>query len=189
MIPGSPNTPKGPGVNRDPWYLRYVQGDLARRALEIDGWEAALHHHLTDQRLDFGHRPDGQRVAREFPDRRRIKSGFDELTGQPSGIRRSPSEPAPEEFAPKLGQTIPELWQQFQRASIPRAVIHVASAFDPLVGDFALAIDALGVNAEHHIYAMASPLCRFRCVHPCVQPERDGRMPEIVRPGRYLRRA
>lgn len=51
------------------------------------------------------------------------------------------------------------------------------------IGDVALAVDALGVDPEHHVYAMAGPLCGFRRMDSRVQPQRDGRVAQVVRPG------
>ncbi|GGO16534.1 hypothetical protein GCM10011574_39210 [Microbispora bryophytorum] len=58
---------------------------------------------------------------------------------------------------------------------------------DALVGHLTLPVDALGVDPEHHVYAMTGPLCGFRRVDSRIEPQRDGRRAQVVRPGRQGR--
>jgi hypothetical protein len=60
---------------------------------------------------------------------------------------------------------------RWQRARGPQSVwrsdhlvSHRQRIRNPLVRDLALAVDALGVDTKHHIYAMTGPFRRFRSI-------------------------
>ena len=106
--------------------------ELAQRARSIEliavfeTWQPVM------TGADKPERPDGQRVARKLPDRGRIETGLDELTRQPSGVRRGPRKSAPEECASKFGQTVSECRKRIHRASIPRLVDRMISSTEDM---------------------------------------------------------
>jgi hypothetical protein len=55
---------------------------------------------------------------------------------------------------------------------------------DPLVHDLLLAVDALGIDAQQNIHPVASTSCYLRSRYAAIEPERDGRVPKVVRPSR-----
>ena len=53
---------------------------------------------------------------------------------------------------------------------------------DPALGEVVLAFEALGIHAEKDLDAVACPLRNLGWCHSPVEPRRQARMAEIVRP-------
>src|SRR6266568_8499840 len=57
---------------------------------------------------------------------------------------------------------------------------------DTAHGDLVLAVEALGIDTEQHLDAVAGPLCHLGRGHSPVEPGRQACVPKIVRPAREL---
>jgi hypothetical protein len=53
---------------------------------------------------------------------------------------------------------------------------------DPLVDDVLLAVDALGIDPEQDVHPMAGTGGHLWSGYAAVEPERDGRVSQVVRP-------
>src|SRR5215813_10409194 len=58
---------------------------------------------------------------------------------------------------------------------------------DTALGDLVLAVEALGIDAEQHLDAMARPLCHLGCGHSPVEPSGQACVAKVVRSTRKLR--
>src|SRR5215831_13359013 len=58
---------------------------------------------------------------------------------------------------------------------------------DAALGDLVLPVEALGIDAEQHLDAMAGPLRHLGCGHSPVEPGGQACVAKVVRPARELR--
>ena len=75
------------------------------------------------------------------------------------------------------------VWRELSRSQVVHGVIVVRAAedlLDAVVGDFFLAADALGVDAEQHLHTVAGAVGDLGGGDAAVEPQGDGRVPQVV---------